>query len=466
MDIQLIMDDLMTITAIRRKKIAIVGSGISGLSCAWLLNKSHEVTLFEKDDRLGGHSNTVSFNLKDKTVDVDTGFIVFNPVNYPNLVKLFELLNVDNCETEMSFAVSINHGQLEYSGTSLNGLLAQRSNLIKPSFWKMISDLLRFYNESDQMLNDPALNALSLGELLHKHRYSNEFIYNHLLPMGAAIWSTPVEQMLQYPAGSFLRFCKNHGLVQLKDRPQWRTVVGGSKNYVQKIADELKGKIQLNSRIHRIIRNPQQVIIEDHHGNRQYFDDVVLACHSDQALALLDSPTENEKELLEQFPYQRNIAYLHMDEAMMPKRKAAWSSWNYLSEGPRDQSQQVSVTYWMNKLQPLNTEIPLFVSLNPVREPEKGSIIRTFFYDHPTFGTTSFAAQQRLWELQGKQRTWFCGAYFGYGFHEDGLQSGLAVAEQLGGIPRPWLLQDKNSRIFVKPNTPGFENLSPEVAHA
>lgn len=456
----------MTITAIRRKKIAIVGSGISGLSCAWLLNKTHDVTLFEKDDRLGGHSNTVSFNLDDKTVDVDTGFIVFNPVNYPNLVKLFELLNVDNCETDMSFAVSINRGQLEYSGTSLNGLLAQRTNLLKPSFWKMISDLLRFYKESDQMLHEPGLNEISLGELLQKHGYGKQFIYNHLLPMGAAIWSTPVDQMLQYPAGSFLRFCKNHGLVQLKDRPQWRTVVGGSKNYVKKIAAELEGKIQLNSRIHRIIRNPQHVIIEDHHGNRQYFDDVVLACHSDQALALLDTPSEEEKELLEQFPYQRNIAYLHMDESMMPKRKAAWSSWNYLSEGARDQSQQVSVTYWMNMLQPINTETPLFVSLNPVREPEKGSIIRTFFYDHPTFGKTSFAAQQRLWELQGKQRTWFCGAYFGYGFHEDGLQSGLAVAEQLGGIPRPWLLKDKNSRIFVGPNPVQTDHEAPEVAHA
>ncbi len=456
----------MNIAAIRRKKIAIVGSGISGLSCAWLLNKTHDVTLFEKDDRLGGHSNTVSFNLDDKTVDVDTGFIVFNPVNYPNLVKLFELLNVDNCETDMSFAVSINRGQLEYSGTSLNGLLAQRANLLKPSFWKMISDLLRFYKESDQMLHDPHLNEISLGELLQKHGYGKQFIYNHLLPMGAAIWSTPVDQMLQYPAGSFLRFCKNHGLVQLKDRPQWRTVVGGSKNYVKKIAAELEGKIQLNSRIHRIIRNPQQVIIEDHHGNRQYFDDVVLACHSDQALALLDAPSEEEKELLEQFPYQRNIAYLHMDESMMPKRKAAWSSWNYLSEGARDQSQQVSVTYWMNKLQPINTETPLFVSLNPVREPEKGSIIRTFFYDHPTFGKTSFAAQQRLWELQGRQRTWFCGAYFGYGFHEDGLQSGLAVAEQLGGIPRPWLLKNKNSRIFVGPNPVQTGHQAPEVAHA
>jgi len=439
----------MTIAAIRRKKVAIVGSGITGLSCAWLLNKNHDVTLFEKDDRLGGHSNTVSFEMDNNVVDVDTGFIVFNPVNYPNLVKLFEHLEVENCETDMSFAVSINQGQLEYSGTGLNGILAQRRNLLKPTFWKMVSDLLRFYRESDNMLQEPDLDTLSLGELLSRHRYGHQFIHNHLLPMGAAIWSMPVDKMLQYPASSFLKFCKNHGLVQLKDRPQWRTVVGGSKNYVAKLAESLEGKIQLNSRIHRIIRDDQQVIIEDHHGNRQYFDDVVLACHSDQALALLDEPRNEEKRLLKQLPYQRNIAYLHTDKALMPKRKAAWSSWNYLSEESHDESQQVSVTYWMNQLQPLMTDTPIFVSLNPIREPEDGTIIRTFFYDHPTFGKNATTTQKELWQLQGRQRTWFCGAYFGYGFHEDGLQAGLAVAEQLGGVPRPWLLKDKNSRIFV-----------------
>lgn len=445
------MEEHMNITAIRRKKIAIIGSGISGLSCAWLLNKAHNVTLFEKDDRLGGHSNTVDFSIDGQKVSVDTGFIVFNPVNYPNLVKLFEELNVPNCDTEMSFAVSINKGHLEYSGTGLNGLLSQRRNILRPSFWKMITDLLRFYRESDLMLENDSLDSLTLGELLKKHGYGNDFIYNHLLPMGAAIWSTPVEKMLDYPAGSFLRFCKNHGLIQLKNRPQWRTVIGGSKNYVNKIAKELEGKIQLNSRIHKIIREPDHVIIQDHHGNQQVFDEIVLACHSDQALDLLDKPTNKELQLLSDFPYQRNIAYLHLDEDLMPKRKAAWSSWNYLSQGKRDQSQQVSLTYWMNKLQPLSTEQNIFVSLNPITPPKEGDIVRTFFYDHPTFGKNSHASQQKLWQLQGQHRTWFCGAYFGHGFHEDGLQAGLAVAEQLGGIPRPWQLEEKNSRIFVKP---------------
>jgi len=439
----------MKITAINPKKIAVIGSGISGLSCAWLLNKAHDVTLFEKDDRLGGHSNTVSFNLDSTNVDVDTGFIVFNPVNYPNLVKFFQTLDVATCDTDMSFAVSINQGSLEYSGTGLKGLLAQKRNLVRPSFWKMIRELLHFYKHSETFASHYDLDRMTLGELLMQQGYSQQFIYDHLLPMGAAIWSTPVEKMLNYPASSFLRFCRNHGLVQLKDRPQWQTVIGGSKRYVDKIAADLNGKIRLNSRIHKIVRSEEGVFVVDHHGKQERFDDVVLACHSDQALALLDAPTEEEKRLLQIFPYQRNKAYLHLDQSLMPKRKAVWSSWNYMSEGERDQTQEVSVTYWMNQLQPLKTEKPVFVSLNPLEEPEEGSIIRTFFYDHPEFGRDALASQKELWSLQGQQSTWFCGAYFGYGFHEDGLQSGLAVAEALGGIPRPWALEDKNSRIFV-----------------
>ncbi len=442
----------MNITAIRPKKIAVIGSGISGLSCAWLLNQAHDVTLFEKDDRLGGHSNTVSFELDHQQIDVDTGFIVFNPVNYPNLVKFFEALEVLTCETDMSFAVSIDQGKLEYSGTGLSGLLAQKSNLFKPSFWKMISEIIHFYGQSESISKRNDLNEVTLGELLAQQGYSNRFIYDHLLPMGAAIWSTPIDKMLNYPASSFIRFCRNHGLVQLKDRPQWATVIGGSKRYVDKIAHTLEGKIKLNSRIHKIIRYDEKVFIEDHHGKREQFDDVVLACHSDQALALLEEPTHDELRLLEAFPYQRNKAYLHLDTTLMPKRKKVWSSWNYLSTQSNDQSQEVSVTYWMNQLQPLATDTPVFVSLNPLKEPEPGSIIRSFFYDHPEFGRDALTSQKELWSLQGHQNTWFCGAYFGYGFHEDGLQAGLAVAEALGGIPRPWRLENKNSRIHVDPN--------------
>jgi predicted NAD/FAD-binding protein len=298
-------------------------------------------------------------------------------------------------------------------------------------------------------MKHPDLENQSLGQLLEQQGYQKEFIYNHLLPMGAAIWSTPVEKMLNYPASSFMNFCQNHGLLQVDNRPQWQTVIDGSKQYVDKIASELSGKVKLNCRIHKIIRETNQVIIEDNHGNRQYYDDVVLACHSDQALSMLQSPTEQEQALLSQFPYRRNKAYLHLDSSLMPKRKSCWSSWNYMSENINDKDQQVSITYWMNQLQPLNTQRPIFVSLNPIREPKDVTIIRSFFYDHPEFGYQSQHYQKQLWSLQGQQRTWFCGAYFGYGFHEDGIQSGLAVAEQLGQISRPWEIDNPNSRIFV-----------------
>jgi len=439
----------MTISALYKKKIAVIGSGISGLSCAWLLNKAHDVTLFEKDDRLGGHTNTVTFDHQGQSVAVDTGFIVFNPVNYPNLVQFFETLQVNSCETEMSFAVSAREGALEYSGSGLQGLIAQKRNLLRPSFWRMLKDLLRFYREAQTLLDDEQLTHLSLGDLLQQGGYSNEFIHDHLLPMSAAIWSTPAQQMLEYPAQSFLRFCHNHGLLQVNDRPVWRTVPGGSHHYVNRIAAELKGKIRLNSRIHRVVRNTDGVVIQHLHGQQEYFDEVVLACHSDQALQLLDQPTRAEQEILGCFPYQRNKAYLHTDIRLMPQRLTVWSSWNYLTQTDENSGQQVSVTYWMNRLQPLPVETPLLVSLNPLQEPHEGSIIRSFFYDHPVFSMESIAAQKLLWQLQGQQRTWFCGAYFGYGFHEDGLQSGLAVAEQLGGIPRPWSLTEPNSRIHV-----------------
>lgn len=444
----------MNVKVMRPLKIAVIGSGISGLSSAWLLNQNHDVTLFEKDDRPGGHSNTVEVNFADaNSLAVDTGFIVFNPVNYPNLVKFFDQLQVESVETEMSFAVSMDQGQLEYSGTSLNGLFAQRRNLLRPIFWKLIRDLLHFYKHSDSFVKNPANAHLSLGELLHQQGYSHAFIHQHLIPMGAAIWSTPADKMLDYPALTFLRFCQNHGLVQLTDRPQWRTVVGGSREYVNKIIHELKNPIRLNSHIHRIHRHNGQVILEDLHGKRETFDHVVMACHADQALEMLAAPTHDEQQLLKHFPYQRNRAILHSDATLMPKRRTAWASWNYLASTAADQTADVSVTYWMNRLQHLPEEKPLFVTLNPVDEPEEGSIHRSFLYDHPAFNLESVAAQEKLWNLQGVQNTWYCGAWFGYGFHEDGLQSGLAVAEALGGMKRPWHLDNPNSRIHVMPRS-------------
>ncbi|MBV0933010.1 NAD(P)/FAD-dependent oxidoreductase [Marinobacterium weihaiense] len=444
----------MSVKVIKPLKIAVIGSGISGLAAAWLLNKQHQVTLFEKDDRPGGHSNTVNVSTPDGDLAVDTGFIVYNPVNYPNLVEFFQALGVPSQKTDMSFAVSINKGALEYSGCGLGGVFAQKRNLLRPNYWKMLSDLLRFYREAPELIDAPEVQSQTLGQMLHSRGYGKTFIYQHLIPMGAAIWSTPADQMLDYPAVTFLRFCQNHGLVQLKDRPQWRTVTGGSREYVNRICRELGDGVRLNSRVHKIHRRAGKAIVEFLHGATETFDHVVLACHADQALSLLAEPSADEQRLLSVFPYQRNRALLHTDAALMPRRKAAWASWNYLTDSQDTNSQPdaISVTYWMNNLQHLPPEHPVFVTLNPVQEPAEGKILRSFLYDHPVFSLESIEAQQKIWSLQGRQNTWFCGAYFGYGFHEDGLQAGLAVAEQLGGLKRPWTLDTPNSRIHVHNN--------------
>ncbi len=446
----------MNINVIRPLKIAVVGSGISGLSAAWLLSKQHQVTLFEKDDRPGGHSNTVSVATPGGELAVDTGFIVYNPANYPNLVEFFHALGVPSQKTDMSFGVSIDNGAIEYSGCGLGGVFAQKRNLLRPGHWKMLSDLLRFYREAPGLILDPEVQNQTLGEMLTHRGYGKAFIHRHLIPMGAAIWSTPADQMLDYPAVTFLRFCQNHGLVQLKDRPQWRTVTGGSREYVGRICRELGDSLRLNSRIHKIHRRDGKAVVEFLHGGRETFDHIVLACHADQALELLAKPSAEEQRLLSVFPYQRNRALLHTDERLMPSRRAAWASWNYLTDSQRscgEQPDAISVTYWMNNLQHLPPEHPVFVTLNPLEEPAEGKILRSFLYDHPVFSLDSIAAQKELWSLQGRHNTWFCGAWFGYGFHEDGLQSGLAVAEQLGGLRRPWKLANPNSRIHVQDNS-------------
>ena len=424
-----------------KKKIAIIGSGISGLSAAWLLSQSAEVHLFEKDDRIGGHSNTQMVG----DVPVDTGFIVFNPPNYPNLVNLFKKLDVETAPTNMGFSVSRNKGEFEYSGNGIGGLFAQKRNWFNPKFYKMVWDILRFYKNHKQI--EASLDEeTTLGELFKQYNFSENFVNDHIIPMSAAIWSTPADQMLNYPAKAYLNFCANHGLLQLKDRPQWYTVVGGSKQYVHKIIEPYKDNIHLNCAIKTIKRFDDKVVIVDRQSNEYEFDDVVLACHSDQALALLDEPTEQESALLSQFPYQRNRAILHTDESLMPIRKKAWAPWSYLYD---KQSENICVSYWMNELQPLNTDQNIFVTLNPTHEPKSESIVASFLYDHPCFNEQTSINQKQLWSLQGKKRTWFCGAYFGFGFHEDGLQSGLAVAEQLGGAKRPWEFDESQSRITV-----------------
>jgi len=428
-------------------RIAVIGSGISGLAAAWMLSSRHEVTVYEKDDRPGGHTNTVVVEDGPDPVAVDTGFIVYNGRNYPNLVKLFDYLGVETRSTEMSFSASLDGGRFEYSGASLSGLIAQRRNLFRPRLWRMVRDILRFYREAPGDLADSGSEDTTLGGYLERRGYSQSFVRDHLLPMGAAIWSTPAEKMLDYPLAAFVRFCDNHGLLQLSDRPEWRTVVGGSHEYVSRLIEPYEGRILLNTAVTAVRRYPDHVLVEDRQGNARRFDQVVIAAHADQAMAMLADPDPAEKRLLGSFGYQRNLAILHTDTSLMPRSRRAWASWNFLSDG-RGAEQHVSVSYWMNQLQGLQSSKPLIVTLNPLKQPGPGHVLRSFMYEHPGFNLDAVRAQRMLWNLQGTRRTWFCGAHFGHGFHEDGLQAGLAVAEQLGGVRRPWHLDNPHSRII------------------
>lgn len=430
------------------KKIAVIGSGITGLSCAWLLSQQHEVCLYEKDDRLGGHSNTVEADSSVGKVPVDTGFIVYNERNYPNLTALFDYLGVKTQACSMSFSVS-NHCMEYAGGEGFGGIFAQASNSFRPEFWRMLVDIVRFYRRMDS--DSQAIpEEMSLGELLTREGLSQSFIYNHLLPMGAAIWSTPMDKMLDYSARSFIEFCRNHGLLQLANRPQWHSVVGGSREYVKRIVSDFNGELLCNRAVKSVRRMGGRVFIEDWQGNQDDYDELVMACHPDQSLKILSDASAEESSILSVFKYQRNRAILHSDESLMPKSKAAWAAWNYLSDGASD----VSVSYWMNKLQHLQCPEAMIVSLNPLRIPDEEKIHASFLYDHPMFNNETKRAQTELWNVQGKNNTWFCGAWCGHGFHEDGLQSGLIVAEALSGMSRPWL--DEGSQWNARIPLPKF----------
>lgn len=439
----------------RPLEIAVIGAGISGLSAAWLLSKAHRVTLYEKEDRPGGHANTVSSGWSGP---VDTGFIVYNEPCYPNLTALFSHLGVTTRATDMSFAASLDGGRVEYAGSSLATLFAQKSNLLRPRFWRMLVDLLRFYREAPGLLNSPEAERLTLGEVLDRGGYSEAFVRDHLLPMAAAIWSTPAEAMRDHPAAAFVRFCENHGLLKVTGRPVWRTVEGGSRAYVDALLDDMDGAVRLNAAVEAVTRADGRVQIRDRRGETRSYDHVVIAAHADQALAMLEEPTAEERDLLGAFGYERNLAILHEDPALMPRRRSVWSSWNYLSQPNDNGTDSVCVSYWMNRLQGfLPADRDLFVTLNPVVQPREGAILRSFLYDHPVFDMAALAAQKRLWTIQGRRNVWFAGSYFGAGFHEDGLQAGLAVAEALGGVRRPWTVPDESGRIHLAPAQPVAE---------
>lgn len=424
--------------------IAVIGSGIAGLSAAWLLSKSCQVTLFEKDSRIGGHANTVSAELAGAVVPVDTGFIVYNQQNYPNLAAFFEHLGVATTQSSMSFAVSIEQGRREYSGRHLNGLFGQRRNIVRPEHWQLVGDILRFFREAQrQVATCP--EDLSIRQFLDRFGYSRVFIEDHILPISAAIWSTPSRGMLDFPARTFIEFFANHSLLQVGNRPVWRTVQGGSGQYVSAILSGKRFQTVTGAAVRTVVRHAQGVELFLADGSRRSFDQLVFACHADQALALLADPGDAERNILGAFRFTTNRAVLHTDRSFMPQRKHLWSAWNYLRGGGGENA--LSLTYWMNRLQPLATSADVFVTLNPHRPFAPGSVHYEVDYDHPLFDARAIAAQKQLWQLQGSQRTWFAGAWMGYGFHEDGLQAGLEVAERLGSAQRPWRVDQPRGRI-------------------
>jgi predicted NAD/FAD-binding protein len=427
--------------------IAVIGSGIAGLSAAWLLSQKHRVTLLEADGRPGGHSHTVDVPSPGGSVPVDTGFIVYNEAAYPNLAALFAHLGVATAPSEMSFAVSLDGGALEYSGTDLRGLFAQRGNLVNLRFWSMLRDLVRFYREAP--LDAARIGLMPLDEYLDARGYGRAFRDDHLYPMAAAIWSTPAASVGQYPTEAFVRFCENHHLLKLSQRPLWRTVQGGSREYVRRLIGAIGNGLRLGSRVVGVQRSAHGAVVSTSDGNApRRFDQVVIATHADQALRLLGDASPDEARLLGAFAYSRNRAVLHSDSSLMPRRRAVWSSWNYTAD--RSRRDALCVTYWMNRLQGIPHDTPLFLTLNPMHEPRAGQLIRTEVYEHPIFDAAAIRAQDELWSLQGRRRTWFCGAYFGSGFHEDGLQAGLAVAEAIGGVRRPWSVANESGRIRLQ----------------
>lgn len=413
-------------------KIAIIGTGISGLGAAWLLNRHHDVTIYEANQQAGGHSRTIDIQVENKTVSVDTGFIVFNHRNYPHLTAMFKYLDVPTSPSDMSFGASIEGGRIEYGS---KGMFSQKANLLRPKFWGMVYDILRFnrgakayLNANDDMSLKDCLDAMGLGDWFRRY---------YLQAMGAAIWSCSVETILEYPASTFIRFFENHGLLTVNDHPQWYTVTGGSRSYVTRICAPFKDRIKTGCAVTAIKRTQDGVAVTDIQGQTYIYDHVVVAAHADQALAMLDAPSAAERAVLGAFRYQPNSVIVHTDTSFMPHTRGSWASWIYLSEGAIEQKPSVSLSYWMNNLQPLPTQTPVLVTLNPARRPKAALIRDEHIFKHPVFDLAAIRAQKALPTIQGQDRIWYCGAYQRFGFHEDGLLSAVNVAQALGA-DIPW----------------------------
>jgi uncharacterized protein len=424
-------------------RVAVIGTGIAGNAAAWTLSRCYPVTVYEREPRPGGHSHTVTIDYQGSPIAIDIGFIVYNELNYPDLTALFEHLGVETIESCMSFAVTADAGRFEWRGgggswlDTAKGLFAQRSNLASPSYLWMLRDILTFNNQSVADYAAGKLVGLTLGEYFRRNHFAPRLLTDYLAPMGAAIWSAPAAAMLDFPAENFVAFFNNHRLLQ-HDRPVWRTVKGGSRNYVEKLTAAFRDQLRLGCAAISIERTCQGVVVHDSHGRSEIYDHVVIASHSDQALAMLQDADTGERAILGAIGYAPNTVYLHRDVALMPRRRRAWASWNFLRwEREGTAENDVAITYWMNNLQGIDDEKPLFVSLNPPFEPAEELTFGKYLCEHPQFNAAAFTAQKRLHEIQGQRHTWFCGAWTGYGFHEDGLQSGLAVAEALGAVA-PW----------------------------
>ena len=411
-------------------KIAVIGSGIAGLSAARALDAEHDVVIFEAADRLGGHACTVDVRHYGEPIAVDVGFIIFNRSTYPNFTRLLRELHVKAVPTRMGFSVSLDEGRFEWAIGGLGKLLAQRSNIVKPAYYKLLFEIYRFLRRSNADLDSGSIGEVSLRQYLARHRFGPLLILRFLVPMGASIWSASTDEFLDYPAEVLLGFMRNHGLLSLK-QPHWLTVAGGSRSYVEALSASLRVRVSMGRAVARVVRGEQGPVVVDSEGGESRFDHVIVACHAPDALSLIDRPTDLERRTLGALKYSKNRTVLHGDTAVMPKRRAAWAPWNYRGVSGDREDAPVSVTYWMNVLQKIDERFPLFVTLNPPSSLRRELVFAAFDFEHPQFDRPAIDAQKRLRDIQGNGNLWFCGAYAGYGFHEDGITSGLEIAQRI-----------------------------------